>query len=255
MSVRRFPVAEIVAVAWLSGLFCSVVHGAVFVTGADLVSSRSTDPTDAALVAADGWADSSNGFKISWDISFNAGTSLWEYEYTLTAKDGTDTSPDLSHWLLEVSEAITTDNVENAIPGDNFNLVGPQLWMADPDSPNSTTPGANNANPNLPADLYGIKLDTEAPDVGGIYTFTSTQAPIWGDFYGKDGVVNAGGGDKIVATVWNTGIGTDPTDETIDFTPWVPTPDTESVIPEPSSICVWALLGGVGIAITRRRRT
>ena len=107
---------------------------------------------------------------------------------------GTALTPAGSHWIFEVSPIITDANVGQYIYDENFTLVGPQTWTADPNTPNSTTPGANNGNPNLPANLYGVKADTgtdpntQPPGVaGGTYTFSSTQAPVWGDFYMKDG--------------------------------------------------------------------
>lgn len=251
-TIGPFTVPVVVA---LAGILSCSASGAVLVTGADLVGFR--DSTQ--LVTADGWDTDEGGFKIAWDISFDdGGTDLWTYAYTVTNDSGSALAKALSHWLLEVSPAITPDNVNFAIPeipNDNFDLLGPQTWDADPDSPNNTSPGGNNANPNLPADIYAIKLDTGSDEVpGGTYTFKSTQSPIWGDFYGKDGVSGRPNGAEV-ATVWNTGIGTDPTDETTDFTPWIPTPDTETVIPEPPSILVWSLLACLGavVGVSHRR--
>jgi len=199
----------------------SVAAQPVLVDPPDQAGSRTT-PHTSGLVAADGWVDTEGGVRISWQITFNApGASVpnvWSYSYTITDKDGSLINPEISHIILEVSPFLNQSNVGDHVFNANAPLVGPQTWTADPNSPNSTSPGANKGNPNLPADLYGIKLNVGQPT----YSFESTQPPMWGDFYSKDGAHNG-----IVATAWNTGIGSDPDWSTTDFTNWIPVPDTE----------------------------
>jgi hypothetical protein len=95
----------------------------------------------------------------------------------------------------------------------------------------------------MPDDLYGIKFTPTDKTAASSYTFTfqSTQNPVWGDFYAKDG--SGGGPPPLVwATAWNSSFGSDPTSLTTDFTPWIPVPDTESTrIPEPSSLLLLVL--------------
>lgn len=216
----------------------------ILVQPGDFTGSRSTPPAS-GIYAADGWTDNQGGFRIAWEISFDG--NVWKYKYTFTDKDGGAINPDMSHVIFEVSDSITPDNVNQLIFNTNFTLEGPRTWAADPLSPNNTSPGGNNGNPNLPADIYGIKADTGSDEVGGMYMFESLRRPIWGDFYTKDG--KHGG---IVAVAWNTGIGTDPDANTTDFTPWIPVPDTLiEKVPLPASLLL--LLAGVAALFLARR--
>lgn len=198
----------------------------IFVEGDDLSGSRTT-PDASGVVANDGWVDDQGGFKIVWDIDPSSDESYWNYSYTLSDKDGSTLDPGLSHWILEVTEGVGIGSFSDIYvnPEGDPPVEGPKMWYAD------TQP-----NPDMPYDIYGIKFD-----VGNTVTFTSTQRPVWGDFYAKDG---RHGEDQIWATAWNTGFGTDPNLSTTDFTPWIPTPD--GVIPEPSTILL-VTLSFVGI--------
>jgi hypothetical protein len=189
----------------------------VAVGAGDQTGDRKT-PAAHGIVGLSGWSNASGGIKIAWTISFD-GTD-WNYSYLFTKKDGTALSPQVSHMLLEVSSIITSENVEDFIY-DSSSIVGPMTWPADPNSPNEPSCGANNANPNLPAAIYAIKVDMSGPG----YSFKSTQPPMWGDFFIKDGSGDGG----PCTTAWNSGFGTDPDGNTADFTPWVPVPDTEAI--------------------------
>ena len=136
---------------------------------------------DGGVTAADGWTSANGGFLFSWDISLSGTT--WTYIYTLTAEDGTTLAKAPSHAIFEVSPDFDQDLAGLGLP---------QTWGADPLSPNNTSPGGNNGNPNLPADLFGIKSDAG----GETYTFMTDVVPVWGDFYTKDGT------DAGIASSW-----------------------------------------------------
>ncbi len=228
----------------------------VAVTGADLIDYRDTDN---GLVGQGRWDPSQGGFRIDWDIQDMG--SYWSYTYQLSNQDGSILSPDLSHWILEVSPSITPANIDEVI----FNLsvdfsredgVAELDWDQDPDGTTGSGPGGNNGNPNLPADLHGMKFPGEEESLL-IYSFDSTRMPIWGSMYAKDG---SGYRGSPATTVWNAAIGTMPTELTSDFSGWIPVPDTGKegppgeVIPEPGTISLLgvALMGS--LAWRRRRR-
>lgn len=189
------------AVAAVACTTAAAHAGSVLVTAADWTGSRST-PAASGLYSQGGWATS--GFVLSWNITFD-GT---KYTYVYTVEGGTNETKfkDISHFVLETSPTFTASDL---LAGSSTPLEGPKSWPAD-----------DAGNPDMPADLYGVKFDFggKAPVS---YTLVTTRAPIWGDFYAKDG--KTGGVDNVA---YNIGFGTDPTALTTNFTAWIPTPDT-----------------------------
>jgi hypothetical protein len=231
-------------------------------TIADLIpplSGSRTTPDTSGVVAADGWAAASGGFKVSWVItqqgtnSYFTGTN-YLYQYTFSNADGTTpTTPNISHLLLETSGNFTLADIKAAtIDGIAATLTGPTTFDGQVGS--ASGPGDNNGNPNLPGDLFGIKLESTA-DSKTVFAFYSDRAPMWGDFYVKDG---APGTDHIIATAWNTGFGTNPDINTpsADFYKWIAVPDTKpGGVPVPPT--VWLMgsgLVGLGLMGWRRRK-
>jgi hypothetical protein len=232
------------------------------VTGGDLVGSRST-PFSSGVYAEGGigglgWSQDNGGFKLAWNISFNAGDSDWDYSYTISNATGGALSKGLSHWILQVSDVIPGDG-----DLDDF-IYDLNTSIDDPDTYSATSDG--NSNPNMPGEIYGLKFD--GGGLGGplTFTFSSTQMPVWGDFYAKDGTDKPTGPDgndfRIDVTAWNTGL--DPAngftldDTTTNFTPWIPTPDTDilppdEIIPEPMTMSLLGL-GLLGLIAKRKRR-
>ncbi len=185
--------------------------------------SRSTPPSS-GVFATENWSSSGGGFQIQWNIT-QSGPNF-HYIYTISNQSGGNLAKDLSHILFEVSPSINTSNVNSII----FN-ANPSIS----DGPKTFGP-SDPSNPGIPGDLYGIKFENFSNPGQPTIEFDSTRAPIWGDFYSKDGKNNQ---NDVFA--YNTGFGTDPTLTTTDFTPWIPIPDTGDgfVIPEPRT---WLIL-------------
>lgn len=206
----------------------------IAVTAGDFTGSRSTLNSPSGLVTTDGWTSANGGFIISWAITQEG--SLFHYVYTFSNAAGEPLRKTPSHFIVELSNPYSGIIQDAAVDGNGVTLEGPKIFE----------PGSG--NPYMTGNIYGIKLDAG----GNSYSFYSDRAPVWGDFYSKDGV-QAG----IVATAYNTGFGTDPTGDTTAFTNWVPTPDTQGVpnVPVPPTVL---LLGsgllGLGFIGWRKRK-
>lgn len=198
---------------------------------------RST-PDASGVVATEGWSDSGSGFKINWTITPIG--SDFHYLYTITNASGGALSNDLYHLLLEVSPTVTPNNLCDLFL---FNTVPSQ-------GPATFSPGVD--NPGMPGDIYGLKFETFLNDAQPTIEFVSIRPPIWGDFYAVDGKGATSKDSTDAVYAYNSGFGTDPTQATNNFTPWIPVPDTEVPIPEPTTML---LLGSTlcAAALIRRR--
>lgn len=166
------------------------------------------------------WAD--QGFRIEWMIQDQPDGS-WYYEYWLTDAAGNPwETAAVSHFTLEISPDATAT--------DFWGTDGLEFGSFD---------GLESA----------MKLDYGATH----YSFYSNRAPVWGDFYAKDGVAGGLGWNEA----YNAGFGDpDPMDMPTDGSIGnkILRPDTSTtVVPEPGTM----LLMGIGIAgagVVRRLR-
>jgi hypothetical protein len=203
---------------------------------ADLTGSRWTQDAlgvhETAAWAAKYKPDS--GFKISWAITqitaptgYDSSYVWWNYSYTATGVNGGDLGKDISHFEVQVTEPdVDYDNTMD------FRL--PAKASLD------TWPGGGSSDEGFPSgsSFYGVKFDfgSDLPT----YSFDSDHAPVWGNFFAKDG------NNNIIAA-YNTGLqvsplglgGEFPTDSaTLDKIQWIAVPDGQisrrQDVPEPA---------------------
>ena len=190
--------------------------------------SRSTAGTN-EITATGGWSSSGNGFEISWDITQDSPTSDYHYKYTISGVSEDALSKGLSHWILEVTDSANAEDFSSVDP--TFSNDSPKLWEKN---------ASGNSNPNMPADIYGIKWPGGGLTGPLTFSFDTDRDPVWGDFYAKDGNDDNG---TIEVTAWNYSFGQDPNSETADFSGWIARPDGGTPVPEPATM----LLLGAGL--------
>ena len=182
------------------------------------------------ITASDGWDDPSTRF--SWavsDVGVQNGNVLWQYDYLFQV-----TRKNISHFIVEVSPDVTNDQF-SVLAGSS---AGVQLYGDE-----------GKSNPNIPELLWGIKFEDGTLTLAA--SFQTTLAPVWGDFYAKDGE-----DEGIPVTAWNTGFTIpDPIDGPANgfISNHILRPDTSPVkAPEPSTMLLLGL-GVLGIAGLRRK--
>ena len=134
--------------------------------------------SDNGFVGNGAWSN----FSIGWSISQTG--SVFHYEYTFSGLSGKA----ISHVILDLSDNCTSTGtcVYNA----DYNVAGtPVLTYG--------TFGAASNSPGFPAgaSITGVKFDS-LPNGLNLISFDSSRAPMWGDFYAKDGVAGETG-------IWN----------------------------------------------------
>lgn len=147
--------------------------------------------TNSTGVIATGPWNTGNGFEIGWNVTQSGST--FHYAYHVSGVNDTNLAKNLSHILFQVSPNFTASDI--------FNVTGATLWY---DSPGTYNPGTS--NPNMPNSLYSVKFGDFVNPANATIEFDSTRAPIWGDFYTKDGTFKVGNVHYDV-TAWNSGFG------------------------------------------------
>lgn len=224
----------------VNSLCMPVCLGAPTYTGS-LQYTPSLDAADGLYVAGGDWA--SKNFTFSWTVTGADSTHAgypWKYEYRLQ-KAGDEHA--FSHFILECSDALTLDDITG--------LAGATL-----SGDNPTDQRVQSGNPDMPEDVFGLRFDPPAgADVTDwTVTFYSDKAPVWGDFYAKNG------GHNPVNVAYNRGFTDDdedptaaPADGTIGN--HILRPDTTTTsVPVPAAL----LLAGIGtlvFGLAHRRRT
>jgi len=161
--MKRLAVVCLAAYAFCAG----TVDGGVILTG-----SLST-PADEGLVGGGAtWSEAAGGVTVSWVISQNADFT-WHYKYSFTDTDGDPLGMLVSHFIISVSDDLTAEDVFNFgmdVADFSVDTFGP-------------APG----NPGFPEGqtIWGLKIDMGGEQL--VAEFDSYRAPMWGDFYAKDG--------------------------------------------------------------------
>lgn len=194
------------------------------------------DSGDCVIVGGNDW--SSNTFTVSWVVTYDDTTYPgypWKYEYTMNKAGG---AAGYSHVVIECSEAL--------VFGDITGLSGATF-----DGTNPTLQTVGSGNPGMPENIYGLRFDPpESGMTDWTWSFYSNRAPVWGDFYAKDG-----GNPTNMA--YNRGfLDPDPTDgpsnDSVDC--HILRPDTCTVVPVPGAILLCGF-GTISIGLLRRRLT
>lgn len=232
MRINRPGTVAIVALA-LTLFAGSPTWGGPTYTGmlASDFSSGNTLGADGGLLGNNGWVEGEQPLVLRWNVSFDG--SLWHYEYTFNELG---LQGALSHMILEVSDSLQGSDILSA----SYAFEGPSGY-------NSGDP----ANPGIPGTIWAVKFDTVGAEDVAIVSFDSTRAPVWGDFYAKDGTMGG--------AAWNagfTGSDTDPVaaaaDGSIDSHLLVPDSAVIPPVPSPGAI-VLSALGTVLIGWLRRK--
>jgi hypothetical protein len=204
------------------------------VSSADFDGYLSTTGGGMYAQSAGTWGASGGGFKVAWLVQPAAGG----YKYTYTMTDATDgaLARSISHLIIELSANVA---------GNELSQITSSSTIAGTSVATHSGPG----NPNIPAPLYGVKIDNGSDSVTQTFSFVINRMPVWGNFYAKDG--NHGG---VPVVAYNAGFTSGLTTGTMGN--FIARPDSVPVIVPlpPAAFAGLVLLGVAGLKVARKHR-
>lgn len=137
------------------------------------VHSGTLSTTDGGLVATSPW-DEGSGSQVSWEITFDTDTQLYEYHYEINVNH-----KDISGVIIEACQDCTVYPV-NDLQYDTVNALGVSEGVYRPGHHGASTPG-------LPGTIAGGKFKGDNSTTMSV-TITTAIAPVWGNIYAKGGM-------------------------------------------------------------------
>jgi len=244
MGIQRLCVLGLLGCVFAAA--AQVEGGVIPVANVDWSGSRSQS-LGKIIGAGNVWGGAQHEFVLNYEVTQVGST----YTYSYTISDYTTQAAGLSHFVITTSDGLnhtTAFTLANVLPGTTgFGT-------------NDLEVGLLNAEQGFgaPTEPYGIKFDLgdEPGELGfpPTYVLVTDRAPIWGSFFAKGGGLD---GNWAFNTGWSdTGYYLALEGANFNANHWIPVPDsiTTGVIPEPTSLAIFAGLALGTTGMRRRKR-